>query len=79
MIIIIADREVDNLSPLVRNFHYKPLLMDVFEIKDPPDHKIRIISKKIQPTVFEVDDRIFCKYKNTFINEVFQKIDSDLQ
>jgi hypothetical protein len=26
-------------------------LMDVFDIKDPPDRKIRIISKKMQPTV----------------------------
>jgi hypothetical protein len=42
--------------------------MDVFDIKDPPDSKIRIISKKIKPTVLELDDKIYNFYKNTFIN-----------
>ena len=79
MTVIIADRDCDILSPLVRNFYYLPLLMDVFNMKEPPDRKITIISNKIQPTVMEVDDKIFNQYKNMIINEVFQKIDQNLQ
>lgn len=53
--------------------------MDVFNMKEPPDRKITIISNKIQPTVMEADDKIFNQYKNMIINEVFQKIDQNLQ
>lgn len=51
MIVVIADRSADYLSPLVRSLLYEPLLMDVFEMKDYPDRKIKIISKKIPPTM----------------------------
>lgn len=79
VVVWIADREIDNLTPLIRSFYYGPLLRDVFEIHDPPENKIRIISPKIQPTVLECDDKIFCQYKNEFVPEVFQKINANLQ
>jgi hypothetical protein len=41
--------------------------MDIFKIKDPPSSSIKIVSKKIAPTVIENSDEIFQKYKNTNI------------
>lgn len=70
---------MDNLTPLIRSFYYQPLLMDIFEIRDPPDRNIKIVSKKIKPTVLECSDRIFGDYRNMFISDVFQKINQHLQ
>lgn len=78
VVIVVADRQLDMLSPLVRSFYYRPLLMDLFDITKKSD-EIEIVSPKVAPTSIKTDNAVWVKYQNLHIYEVFKNIDQDFK
>ena len=43
--IILFDRNIDFVSPMVRNFYYFPMIADLFDIRDFKDLTIKKLNK----------------------------------
>ena len=64
---LILDRSFDAVSPLIRDFHYMPLL---YEYKQVKEHKTEIGkkgNKNHKIFNFDQNDEIFTKYKNAHL------------
>lgn len=68
---MLVDRELDMMSPLIYNFYYFPLLMEVFRTEyDEASGKLTIKEEE-KETELELENKIFAKYKNMHIYKGF--------
>ena len=63
---LLVDRKIDLISPIVRNFYYLTMLSDAYNIDY--QHK-KIPWKEGKDFDISFDDAIFCEYKNLHISK----------
>lgn len=66
--VVIFDRAIDWVSPMVRNFYYLPMIADLFNITDFKHMKILNLNKDLQEAQIQHDDKVFSEYKNKHVS-----------
>lgn len=74
--VVLVDRTMDLVSPLVSNFYYLNLISDIFRINY---HHNEILLRNSNKIKLNFDDPIFRDYKNLHIAKVQAQIEPDLQ
>lgn len=73
---LLVDRKIDIVSPLVNNFYYLNMISDIFRI----DFEHKDIALKQGRTIkLNFEDSIFMDYKSLHISKVQTKIEPDFK
>ena len=70
-ILLIVDRAFDITSPFLHDYYYECMIYDMFKIKD------NIIDFNKKEYKFDEKDKLWMKYKNKHIAEVFTELHQD--
>ncbi|CAD8191115.1 unnamed protein product [Paramecium pentaurelia] len=79
--IVIIDRAIDVLSPLLHDFYYQPMFYDLLEIEnDIYQYDMQYGDKKVtKKQILNDQDDLFKKYKFKHIADVLEEVSSDFQ
>lgn len=74
---ILFDRNIDWVSPVVRNFYYFPMVADVFGLADFKTLQIHNLPKEVESVTIEYNDQVFKTFKNQHISDAISSITRD--
>lgn len=76
--LFIFDRSFDPASPLIRDFHYVPMLAD---LKGITQFEVEYSDGKNKPKILQLDenDKIYKKYRYTHIGKVLEGVSKDFE
>ncbi|CAD8096416.1 unnamed protein product [Paramecium sonneborni] len=79
--VVIVDRAIDALSPLLHDFYYQPMFYDLLEIEnDIYQYEMQYGDKKVsKKQILNDQDELFKKYKFKHIADVLEEVSSDFQ
>ncbi|CAD8095841.1 unnamed protein product [Paramecium sonneborni] len=79
--VVIVDRAIDALSPLLHDFYYQPMFYDLLEIEnDIYQYEMQYSDKKVsKKQILNDQDELFKKYKFKHIADVLEEVSSDFQ
>ncbi|CAK89579.1 unnamed protein product (macronuclear) [Paramecium tetraurelia] len=79
--LVIVDRAIDVLSPLLHDFYYQPMFYDLLEIEnDIYQYDMQQGDKKVsKKQLINDQDELFKKYKFKHIADVLEEVSSDFQ
>ena len=69
---LLMDRKMDMVSPLVRNFTYFSVISDLFKV-DYEEREVKLREGK--PVTLNFEDEIFSQYKTMMISKAQSSID----
>lgn len=72
---LLVDRKLDLISPLIRNFYYITIISELFKI----DYMSSEIKLKEKPIKLNLEDPVFKEYKNLYIGKAQLSIEPNFK